>query len=116
MVGFRASDGKLTPEMIEHHSNTTTKLLSHLLNANLPEFIFTGTEKFKTFDRDRFNTLARQWGPQLNGGYGLTYVTELRKGHLNTTVWRVRFFAPGDDALIVLGTNKRGSVEEFSIH
>ena len=115
-ISFQSGSPGLLPETIEHHRNTTTSLLRDLLNVNLASFVFFGTDKFKTLEQEKFNVLTRQWGPSLSGGYGLNYLGEMKRNTFTTTIWRVRFFKGGNDALVVLSTNKRGTIEEFSIH
>ena len=101
-VTFVSAGPQLFPETKEHHSSTASSLLRDILNANLQSFVFFGTDKFKAFDAEKFQGLVRQWASALSGGYGMTYLGELKKGYA-TTVWRVRFLNGGDDALVFSG-------------
>jgi hypothetical protein len=117
-VAFKESGShspEMVPEMIDHHREATTKLLVAIQAADFPGFLFRGDAAFQKFDREQFNGLARQWGVRVSAGFGLTYLGEMKKQRSLTTVWRVQFNDRGDDAIMLLSSNSRGSVTGFAL-
>lgn len=110
-MSFQQSTG-LGPEMIDRHSEAARKLLIAITAADFPGFLFQGDKRFQTFELDKFNALSRTWASRFSSGFGVTYLGELRRQAAATTLWRVRLNDKSGDALVIIESDKRGSVSD----
>ena len=110
-MGFQEQK-EMLPEMAAHHTEMAGKLLKAVTQNDHAAFLFRGTPAFQKTESKGFALLVSKWSDRLKDGFRMSPVGELRRGHA-TSLWRVQFVAGGDEALVVLATDKRGSIVTF---